>query len=43
MSEPSEPPAHLKSETQPKAEQLTAGGPTPNAKLHFGIPRLKGT
>jgi hypothetical protein len=26
-----------------EAEQLTAGGPTPNAKLNFRIPRLKGT
>jgi len=43
MSKPSEPPTRLKSETQPEAEQLTAGGSTPNAKLHFGFPRLKGT
>jgi len=43
MSEPSEPLARLKSDTQLEAEQLTAGGPTPNAKLNFRIPRLKGT
>jgi hypothetical protein len=43
MLEPSEPPARLKSETQPEAEQPTVEGRTPNAKLHFGIPRLTGT
>jgi hypothetical protein len=43
MSEPSEPLAHLKSETQQEAEQPTVGGFTPNAKLHFGIPRLTRT
>jgi hypothetical protein len=43
MSEPSEPPARLKSETQQEAEQPTAGGLTPNAKLHFGILRLTRT
>ncbi len=40
MSEPPEPIARLKSETQPKVERPTAEGRTPNAKLHFGIPGL---
>jgi hypothetical protein len=43
MSEPSEPLARLKSETQQEAEQRTTRGLTPNAKLHFGIPGLTGT
>jgi hypothetical protein len=43
MSEPSKPPTRLKSEIQQEAEQPTAGGFTPNAKLHFGIPGLTGT
>ncbi|CAM6017308.1 unnamed protein product [Sphagnum balticum] len=43
MSKPSKPPARLKSETQQEAEQPTAGGFTPNAKLHFGILGLTGT
>jgi hypothetical protein len=43
MSEPLEPPARLKSKTQPEAKQPIAKGRTPNAKLHFGIPGLTGT
>ncbi len=43
MSEPLEPLARLKSETQPEAEQFIVKGPTPNAKFHFRILGLKGT
>ncbi len=43
MSDPSEPLARSKSETQPDEEHPTAGGHTPNAKLLFGIPPREGT
>jgi len=42
MSEPSKSQASLKSETQPKAEQPTVEGLTPNTKPHFGTPMLTG-
>jgi len=42
MLDPSEPPAHLKSETQTDEGQPTPGGSTPSTKLHFGLPGLKG-
>lgn len=42
MSEPSKPPASLKSETQPEAEQPIVEDLTPNAKPQFRTPRLIG-
>jgi len=42
MLDPSEPPARLKSETQPDEGQPTPGGSTPSTKFHFGLSGLKG-
>ncbi len=43
MSDPSEPLARSKSETQPEEEHPSVGGHTPNTKPLFGIPAQVGT
>ncbi|CAK9882576.1 unnamed protein product [Sphagnum jensenii] len=42
MDGPSDPSARSKSGSQLDVEQLTMGGSTPNAKLHFGAPGMEG-